>query len=119
VLQTLRSATAVGGIKKFLHKLLSDVHDDTWIVTMQDALDWIQSPTSISELSTSDLWQCPDRNFHACNMADDDDDSRRKAKNMESPFRSLIFVDSLWIYQIVFLVISYFVLLKYDSHHNK
>lgn len=117
--QTLRSATAVGGIKKFLNKLLSDAHDDTWILTMQDALDWIQSPIPISELGSSDTWACPDRNFHACNMDSDDEESRRKAKNMESPFRSLIFVDSLWIYQIVFLVFAYLVLLRHDSRQNK
>ncbi|KAI0211049.1 hypothetical protein LSAT2_004158 [Lamellibrachia satsuma] len=117
--KTLRSATAVGGIKKFLNKLLSDAHDDTWILTMQDALDWIQSPIPISELGSSDTWACPDRNFHACNMDSDDEESRRKAKNMESPFRSLIFVDSLWIYQIVFLVFAYLVLLRHDSRQNK
>ena len=33
--QTLRSRIAKGGIKRFLTKILSDEHDDTFVLTMQ------------------------------------------------------------------------------------
>ena len=112
--KTLKNKVAVAGLKLFLKKIVSDGHDDTWIITMQDAIQWMEYPTPISKLGDMNIWTCEDRNFHRCDTEDDQLQNGRKVKPT-SPFRSILFVDQLWIFQAIFLFIAYFLIKRYDK----
>ena len=60
-----------------------------------------------------DLWICPPRKFHRCDT-EDDIAARTRGVKPVSPFRSILFVDQLWIFQMVFLMVSYFIVRRYD-----
>ncbi|KAK2183214.1 hypothetical protein NP493_320g02062 [Ridgeia piscesae] len=109
--KTLKNKVAVAGLKMFLQTIVSDGHDDTFLVTFQDVIAWMESPQPISKVG--DLWICPPRKFHRCDT-EDDIAARTRGVKPVSPFRSILFVDQLWIFQMVFLMVSYFIVRRYD-----
>ena len=116
--KTINNRVAVQGLQKFISKLTSEEHDDTWIVSIQEALDWIQSPTPVSLISSSDLFSCDDRNYHHCE-SDSDPDAKKRDSRPESPFRTILYVDQLWMMQAVFLIVAYLAVLRYDKLLDK
>ena len=116
--KTIRNRIAVQGLQQFISKLTSDEHDDTWIVSVQEAIEWMQSPTPLSLLAESDLFTCEDRNYHHCESASDSESGGRKSRP-PSPFRSILFVDQLWLMQSAFLFFAYLAVLRYDRLLDK
>ena len=48
--KTLKNKVAVAGLKMFLQTIVSDGHDDTFLVTLQDVIAWMESPQPISKV---------------------------------------------------------------------
>ena len=45
------------GLIQFLDEVLTD-HDDVWVVTNSQLLEWINSPVPVEDLVTSDIFAC-------------------------------------------------------------
>ena len=64
--------------------------------------------------SHSKAFSCKEnREFHSC-KSDGENGNDSKKNGIGSPFRSMLFVDQLWIIQVIFLFLSYFAVLRYD-----
>ena len=48
--KTLKNKVAVAGLKMFLKTIVSDGHEDTFLVTFQEALAWMESPQPVSKV---------------------------------------------------------------------
>ena len=85
--------------------------DDVWMVTHQEAIDWIKYPVKNDE--AHGLSQCKSRIFNVdCVMIANDTAPM-------PPFANVLTTKYLWLYQSLFLVISYLVVVKYDRFKQK
>ena len=117
--KTLRMGNVMKGLENFIRDdLLS--RDDTWIVTFGDVLRWTQNPKSTALMQQeADQWGCSDyREYHECVAG--------RAKNSSAVNVNFLLVfdtSDLWIYQTVFLILLYIIVIRYDrkvlQHQHK
>ena len=62
--RTMETKIAVDGIKDFIKYIIKK--DDTWILTIQEALQWVQNPTSQNVILDQGFWDCHGRTYVKC-----------------------------------------------------
>jgi hypothetical protein len=62
--RTLAMQIAVDGLKEFIKYVMT--REDTWILTIEESLNWIQNPTSQNIIMDQGFWGCPDRIYVKC-----------------------------------------------------
>eukprot|EP00914_Ancora_sagittata_P030147 GHVO01059981.1.p1 GENE.GHVO01059981.1~~GHVO01059981.1.p1 ORF type:complete len:122 (-),score=8.90 GHVO01059981.1:115-480(-) len=94
------------GLKLFVEWL--NRKNDVWLVTHQEAIEWMKAPIQTTE--ARDLSNCRIlRQYNqGCTML-------AKKTSLMAPFAAILKTQYLWTYQSLFLIISYFVILKYDK----
>ena len=98
---------AVEGLRHFLSAVLT--RPDTWIVPVSDALLWVAEPMEVSMIKESGVWACPALKYKPCTM---DDDSN--STTISVTFREILNVDSILLWQTLFLIVLYLALYGYN-----
>lgn len=99
----------VKGLKKFLDYLIRK--PDTWMVTYQEALQWMRHPVPNSD--AGGLWKCTEKRMYNLQC------SKFNQTETVPPFLDVIDTSKLWIYQTVFLFFAYLATVRYDRVMRK
>ena len=115
--QILKSEHAKEGIRIFINKMTKN--QDIWFLTISEMLDWVRYPSKKDKMKEYEPWDCPERNYfpaceRACFKKTNDKSKRRK-----NPFRDLLPVESLWLYQTIILIVSFLVIYRMDKMDSK
>lgn len=99
------------GLNEFLRWALHGEDTHYWVMSIDQLLRWMQTPAINREMvdgvGADDL--CTKRRkYHKCGKA------KNRRQRMANPFREVIDVDHLWIYQSVVLFFSYWIVKQYD-----
>jgi hypothetical protein len=62
--RTMETRIAVDGLKDFIKYVMT--MEDTWILTIQDVLRWVQSPTPQRVITETGFWDCAGRTYVKC-----------------------------------------------------
>ena len=109
-IKTLKNQRMMLGLRNFLRNILHGDYEDIWVVSIEQMLDWVRAPTSSKSLSRGQSVDICTRNrkYHRC------DPTHERKGRPSSNFRVFMNVEVLYIYQSVFLVVFYIVLVRYD-----
>ena len=100
------------GLNAFLEWALRGEETHYWVMTVEQVLRWIQTPSTnrdmIRGVGATELC-VKRRTYHRCGKA------KERRMRIANPFREIMDVESLWIYQSVLLLVSYVLIRRYDK----
>ena len=118
-----QSENYVEGLNLFLEDLSKE--ENTWVITLHQALEWMKNPTDLSNVNKFPAWGCQLHVLDGCKIigedGEDDEENKNKTK-VEKEKKSIqsLFPDGqkLVIGQTVFLIVLFVVIQQYDHWKN-
>lgn len=110
------------GLNMFLDELAEE--DDTWVITLNQAIEWMKNPSSYLNNGGISAWGCESRVLDGCKIPGmDEPEEKKNTTKVEKEKKSIkaLFPDgqNLVIGQTVFLLVLFVAIQQYDHWKNK